>query len=390
MRLMRAVLAAVLILLLPTQVLACGGCTDRHLGIALPWVGFGIFFVWLWVVVMVGARLSYGASGWSTTATLVRGPTLVGFALLSSAGYFGLAILFNGSALLPSLLIGFIWAVYVVVRLVADGARFVAERDPKLRAPILIHGVFLVAAIALIVRGQVMANTLEYCIGRLGYSTVFCSNVMRKIVAKEQEAVDPLIREVQRALDDKESIVRKDIITHATFCLAYIGGPKAEKFLADLVKRHADPGDSDFPWYTSACLSYAHCAGPRAVDDLTALFEKTTITEHSNVRTCLLAALAITGSRRGVAFVLDHMELLLQQSGGWSEEWIVEPVAECLVFGDDPTALTKIPICQVFRPRDAVESSEPHTIAEIASAWKKDSTSIRNRWTQKFKETDSR
>jgi hypothetical protein len=189
---------------------------------------------------------------------------------------------------------------------------------------------------------------------------------------------------------------------HATFCLGCIGGSEAEKFLSELVRQHANPSDyHDLKWYRGACFAYARCAGPRAANDLVVLFENMPHTKERDDRTFLLVALTVTASEQGVAFALDHMDLLLKGMNGWegSESRVIQSAAECLVFGADPKALRQIPVYRDWglmgavwladpRPNDYTseffwtESSEKRLrpTEEIEAAWRKDSASIQKRW----------
>src|SRR3972149_3908346 len=92
----------------PTLLLACGGCTDAVLLMTLPWAGFGILVVWLWIFAMLATRWRLRKRDASSAARLVRGSTLGVFAILGSVGYIGLAFLTMGSLLLPGLFIGFV------------------------------------------------------------------------------------------------------------------------------------------------------------------------------------------------------------------------------------------------------------------------------------------
>lgn len=376
----------------------------------LPWAGFGILLVWLWIFVMLAARRRLRKRGVTSTTPLVRGSTLVVFAILGSAGYIGLAFLMMGSLLFPSLCLGFVWTVYLAIRLVVDIVRFARKDASDVRTPLAIHSAFLVVVIALIAYWQTKANTLEHCIGCLGYGhhAQLFSKIMPRIMADGEKAVQPLIRATNEALANNDGYTRMNTVSHATFCLACIGGPEVEKFLSELIKQHANPSDYyDLKWYKGACVAYARCAGPRAVDDLVALFERMPHTEERDDRVFLLVALTATGSKRGVAFTLDHMDLLLKGmdlGGLGSDMRVAQTAAERLVFGTDPQALTEIPAyrdCLLVgatwlaepRPNDYTsefywtEASENslRSTKEIGEAWKKDSVSIQKRWADHFK-----
>jgi hypothetical protein len=131
------------------------------------------------------------------------------------------------------------------------------------------------------------------------------------------------------------------------------------------------------------------------------LFENMPHTKERDDRTFLLVALTVTASEQGVAFALDHMDLLLKGMNGWegSESRVIQSAAECLVFGADPKALRQIPVYRDWglmgavwladpRPNDYTseffwtESSEKRLrpTEEIEAAWRKDSASIQKRW----------
>jgi hypothetical protein len=111
----------------------------------------------------------------------------------------------------------------------------------------------------------------------------------------------------------------------------------------------------------------------------------------------------ITASKEGVAYVLDHFDDLLDQmehAGDGNEQRVLQAATECVVFGDDPQALKKIPVYRevslmgftsVAEPRPNDYNSEffwiPSSEAqlrqedEIRSEWEKNSVEIRKRWT---------
>ncbi len=269
----------------------------------------------------------------------------------------------------------------------------------------MIHGAFLTIAIALIAYYQMKANTVEHCIRCLGYGHhhELYAKIMPRIVADGPKAVGPLIRATSEAITDWDKFRRMNAVKNATFCLACIGGPEVEEFLAELVKKHAYPSDYyDLKWYEGACFAYARSAGPRAADDLATRFDGMPHAETRDDRAFLLVALAVTRGKRGVAFTLDHMELLLKQmegGGNGSRIRVVQATAECLVFGTDPNALARIPVYRDWvlggavwlaepRPNDYTseffwtESSENglRPAREIVAAWKQHSASIRKRW----------
>lgn len=398
-------LACLLILGTPRLLLACGGCTDAVLRMTMPWTGFGILLLWLWIITMVVVRSPSRRSDEPNATPLVRGSTLVVFAVLGSVGYIVLVFLTVGSLMLPSLFIGFLWAVYVVLRTVADVPRFAAEREPAVRTRLVMHSVFLVFAVALIAYFQTATKTLGHCVAclRYGHHVALFSTIMPRIVGNGQKAVEPLIAATNEALGSSDEFRRLYTIGNASFCLGRIGGPEAEDFLSGLLKRQAIPDNyCDIRWYKQACFAYARCAGPRAVDDIVALFEKSPHTTEKDDRAFFLVALAITGSRRGVAFALDHMDLLLQQmenSSDGSDISRIQATAQALVFGKDAHDLMDVPVYRdgllvgnvsVVDPRPNDYASEFYwtessrsglrTPAEIEAAWKKDPAAIKKRW----------
>lgn len=403
-------LSIVVVLSSPGLLLACGGCTDAVLLMTAPWAGFGILLVWLWIVTMLAARWRLRKRGADNTAFLVRGSTLVVFAVLGSLGYVCLAFLTMGSLLLPSIFLGFVWLVYLIVRLMVDVVRLIRMGKANVRTPLLIHGAFLIILVALIAYSQTKANTPEHYVGclRYGHHDVLFSRIMPRIVADREKSIQPLIGAIKEALNNTDGYTRMNTVKHATFCLACIGGPEIETFLSQLLTQRATPSDyCDLNWYKGTCFAYARCAGPRAVDDLVTLFEKMPHTDERDDRVFLLVALTMTGSKRGVAFTLDHMDLLVQQmdgGGDGSEMRVAQAAAECLIFGTDPELLPKIPAyrdCVLMgatwlaepRPNDYTsefywtESSENglRSPKEIEAAWRKDYALIKKRWADQFK-----
>jgi hypothetical protein len=401
--------ACLALLLLPRPSLACGGCTDAVLLMTLPWAGFGILLLWLWIFAMLATRWCLRRRGSSNATDMVGASTLVTFAALGSIGYAGLALAM-GSLLVPSLLLGFVLIGYLVVQVVANGVRFVRKCDSGFGTPLAMHSTVLIIAIVLIGHFQSKANTLDHRVGclRFGRHAVLYSKIMPSIVADGQKAVGPLIRAADEAIGNRDGYTRMNTMKHATFCLGRIGGFEVEEFLSELVKQHANPSDYyDRTWYRGACLAYARCAGPRAANDLVVLFENAPATEERDDRAFLLVALAMTASNQGVAVALDHMDLLLERmkrGGNASEMRVFQAATERLVFETDPKALTQIPAYRDSwlvgavglaepRPNDYMseffwtKSSEDRLrpTEEIEAAWRKDSTSIRKRWADLLK-----
>jgi hypothetical protein len=402
-------LACLFVLLSPSILLACGGCTDAVLLMRLPWAGYGILLVWLWILVMLVFRWRLRESRFDAVVPPVRRSTLVVFAVFGSVGYVGLAMLTMGSVLLPSICIGFVWMAYIVVRIIVDASRLIHKDISGVQAPLLIHSGFLAIGIAIIGYSQTRANTLEHCIGclRYGHHIELFSKIMPKIVAQGDKAVGPLIRAVNAAVNDKDEFTKMNTLRNATFCLACIGGPDAEQCLSDLLKQHANPSDFyDIRWYQGACFAYARCAGPKAVEDLVALFENMPKTEKTDDRWFFVVALAMTGSKQGIAFALDHMELLFDQmesGGNGSDMRVAQTTAERLVFEISPKALTQIPAHRDWvlvgatwradpRPNDYTsqffwtESSQKllRPTQEIKAAWRREGSSTRKRWAECF------
>jgi hypothetical protein len=399
--------AALMVLCLPTRLLACGGCTDAVLLMTLPWAGFGALFLWVWVLTMLAIRWWTRRRGAVSAHAIVRGSTLATFAVLGSVGYVLLAFLCAGSLLLPSLLVGFVWAVYMFIRFGVDLFRLAYAHHTEMRLPVLMHSVFILVAIAFVMAAQAKANSLEHYLACLGYGrhTAMYAKVMPGIVAHGPDAVRPLIQATNDALENDDTYTQVNTVVNATFCLAQIGGPESEAFLSALLRQRSEP--SDFVGHQllkAACFAYSRCAGPRAVNELITVFERRPTTKDSDDRWIPLVALVITGSKQGVAFALDHMELLLRQmeSGGDGNEMrVVQSALECLVMGSDPKALTEIPVyrdCQLMgatwyaepRPDDYnseffwIASSEArlHPSQELALKWKENSASICKRWAE--------
>lgn len=362
-------------------------------------------FLWAWVFTMLGVRKRLRRRGSEGAQTLVRGSTLGVFSILGSAGYVVLSFLTMGSLLLPSLVVGFIWAVYLALRLIVDVFRIVFRKDSRRGASVVINCVFLLGVLVVVVCFQVKANSLEHQIGALRYGThtEMFSKIMPAIVARGEEAVVPLIEATNEAMANDDQYYRSNIVVHASFCLSQIGGPDAEKFLADILKQHREPDDFGYRHgYKAVHFAYARCAGPRAVQDLIHVYERMPKDAEQNDRWIPLVALLTTASKEGVAYVLDHFDDLLDQmEHAWdgNEQRVLQAATECVVFGDDPRALKKIPVYRevslmgftsVAEPRPNDYNSEffwiPSSKAqlreeeEIRSAWENDSAAIRNRW----------
>ena len=389
--------APLIVLSVPQSLFACGGCTDKALLMTAPWAGFGILLLWAWIIAGCILRRRVLKHEGTTAVLPVKGTTLAVFAALGSAVYIGLVFLTRGSFLLPSLLLGFLWVVYLIARLTVDILRFVTTRASNLRRSIATSGVFLALVVATVAYWQHRLNTVEYCISclRYGYLPECRMSIIPKILSYGQEAVPPLVEACDEALKDTEKYGCAYVVKNATFCLGCIGGKEAERFLGELIEKPPCLTDSQSPeWFYAACFAYARCAEARAMGHLTALFDGVPRNERRDDRCVVLGAMAFTGSREGIIFVFDHMDILLGpvRIGGYSPEWAVaRPVSESLVFGSDPNALRHLSVYS-YRgvcgygwyaeppsgTTDELEWRGPDTRIELE--WRKNERVIRDRW----------
>lgn len=404
--------ACVIVLVLPGALLACGGCTDAVLLMTLPWAGFGGWFLWGWIVTMLGVRWRLRRCGSEITRAVARGQTLGMFALLGSAGYVALSFLTMGSVLLPSLVIGFVWTLYLTIRLVVDLFEFIYRKDARLRIPIVINSFFALGVLTVVTCFQTKVQSLEHHVSslRYGHHTAMYSKIMPQIVARGDDAVGPLIQATNKALADDDTYYRSNVVVNATYCLSRIGGPEAEEYLVRLLNEHRNPDDFGYRRaYEGVHFAYARCAGPRAVTELIRLFKVTPTDEDGDDRWIPLLALLLTGSGQGVAYVLDNFQILLDRMArtvDGNERRVLQAATGCVVFGDDPEALKDIPVYRgvslmgdtsVAEPRPNDYNSEffwiPTSEAnlreekEIRLEWEKNSASIRNRWSKLLDES---
>jgi len=375
----------------------------------LPWAGFGAIFLWAWILTMLGIRRRLRRRNPDSVQAAVRGSTLAIFAIFGSVGYVALWFLTMGSLLLPSLVVGFVWAVYLTIRLAVDTFGVISRRNAQSRTPLLVHGLFFLAALVVVVYFQTKAKSLKHYIACLGYGhhSAMYSRVMPEIVANGEDSIAPLIEATNRAMDNEDSYTRSNVVIHATFCLSRIGGPEAEQFLAGLLKQHNEPDDfGGHRGFKAVHFAYARCAGPRAADDLIGLFEKMPDAADRDERWVPLVALLVTGSRRGVMFVLDHVDLLLDRMEhgiDGNEQSVIQAAMGELVFGSDPRALKEIPVYRGVELMGATSIAEPrpndynseffwiassearlHQEQDIKSEWERNAASIRERWTEVF------
>ncbi len=226
---------------------------------------------------------------------------------------------------------------------------------------------------------------------------------MPELVARGDEAVGPLILATDKALVNDDTYYRSNVIVKATYCLSRIGGPEAEEHLAQLLRQYRDSDDFGYRHaYKGVHFAYARCAGPRAVTELVRIFEEMPVDKDRDNRWIPLAALLVTGSREGVAFVLDNFEILLERMEGGmdgNERRVLQSATGCVVFGSDRQALREIPVYREMelsgatsvagpRPNDYssdffwIRSSEAdlRQADEIRSEWEERSAMIRKRW----------
>lgn len=372
-----------------------------------PWAGFGVLFVWSWLVATVAVRWRLRGRDAESGPVLVGKATLWKLGILSTVGYVALAFLMMGSLLMPSLVVGLVWAVYLMIRLIADSYRLFYRKDRRFRTTVAMHSVWMAGVLVAIGWCQVKANTLEYQIAalRFGNHPEMYSKVMPSIVARGEEAVDPLIGAIDSAMANGDSYRRSNTVVHATFCLSRIGGAKAAEYLANLLKQHREPDDYGYRrGFKAVHFAYARCVGPQAVSGLIDAFEKSPVTKDRDDRWIPLVALLLTGSREGVMFVLDHFEVLLDQMQGacdGNEASVLQAATGAIVYGDTVDALRAIPVYRDVslmgdtklaeaRPNDYnseffwIPSSESslRKVRAIASKWESNSVLIRNRWSE--------
>ena len=128
--------------------------TETGLRMSWPWAGSGVILLWSWILTMLVIRQYVRIRGSRSAETVVRGSTLVAFALLGSLGYVGLSMLPGGSFLQPGLVLGSVWFIYLVARLLRDALRVIRRRSSELRTPLLIHAGFLIIVMVVIVYAQ--------------------------------------------------------------------------------------------------------------------------------------------------------------------------------------------------------------------------------------------
>lgn len=356
---------------------------------------------------MLGVRWCLRRRSPESIQTTVRTSTLAIFALLGSFGYVALAFLTMGSVLLPGLVVGSLWAVYLTIRLAVDVFRVLFQNSPHHRASVLVNGLFFVAVLVAVVLLQTKANSLEHYIACLGYGdhSAMYSKLMPGIVARGKEAIGPLIEATNKAMANDDEYTRANVVVHATFCLSRIGGPEAEKFLAGLVKQHRDPDDFGYRrGYKAVHFAYARCAGPRAVNDLVRVFDEMPSDADMDDRWIPLIALLITGSKEGIEFVFDHMDILLERlefGADGNERSVIQAALGELVFGSDPQALKEIPVYRDIELMGDTSIAEPHfndynseffwtqlsksrlhQEEDIRSEWETNEAAIRQRWSE--------
>jgi len=405
-------LACLAIVLSPAEAIACGRCTDSLIIMDLPWAGLGTLLVWLWIGTTVAARLCLGGRDAGSGLISATAGTLIVFALLGAVGSPGLYRATLASQILPSLSVGIVWFLYLAIRIAIDLVRLVVGRDPAARTAartsLAFDGGFLLTALLLVAAAQTRARSLDYRIDclRFGSNTAILSPLMPGIVADGDKAVAPLIRACREAIAGDDLFERANVLEHATYCLERIGGPEAEAFLADLVRRHVAADDfHDRRWYRHVCYSYARVAGPRAVPDLVDAFERMPATARSDDRACVLVALTMTACAPGVGFTLDHMDVLLREMHEQedSRSRAARAAAEALVFGVEPDSLKLIPAHRfgVLIHLGVHPKSPPNDFSSeffwtdaddrgrrklkaIEAGWTKDSAIIRERWSGRF------
>ena len=413
-----SVLACVwsLVLIATASALGCGYCTDQHIIINQPWARYGMHFLCGWFLVMVVARLVLQIARHPAANTFVRWWTLAASALLVALGFYWLRYRLWGSFLATSLILSFLWAVFLLVRSVIGVLRLLIGSPSRASVmAVAIDLAFLFCAVAVVAHQQHLATTAEHCIDTLDYHVSATYEIaMPRIVEAGPRAVELLLGPANEALQrhgryagERGRFSRSRRLLATAFCLGEIGGPQAEQWLAHVVRDHV--GFEDYycrTWQPAACYAYARCAHARAVNNLIRLYESLGPAEaQHDSRVCPLMALALTGSRRGVMFVLEHMDDLLQASAmDDSQEVIVRAVAQALVFGSDPASLENLPVhreltlagdTSVIRrsayaaefywtdaSKDAIKP-----IAEVQAAWNADSQGIKRRWAEVLKES---
>jgi hypothetical protein len=391
---------AALVLLLaatvPSPASACGVCVDHQTRIHLPFAAPLIPLVFLWLITMTVLKFLPFQRRLDPVDRRPTRKALRNLWVLTTLGTIGLSMLFMGGLLAPAFIMTTIWLVYLLVT---------TARRPWRRAPgnaagrvwAIVGGLnagFLLLAAFAIGKGLAVPRSTEQLIGLSGYRvSAIYTHVLPQIIAHGPEAVEPLIKAARRAVPSKGS-VRRDLATSSLYCLGQICSPEAESFLQGFLReRVAQRSDLGQDWHRALAHAYAQCAGPRAVDDLTDLHRHA----EGDERWLYLAALASTGSKRGVLYVIDHVPELFAVPGPGRE--IGQTVVTVLLEGSSAEELQRVPLLRtvhVVGGGPLLESSPDDLRAEfywtrenvpqlhdretLTRLWAAKSDAVRSRW----------
>jgi hypothetical protein len=399
-------LALLALCLVPSAATACGACVDHGVRINAPYAAplYGLFLLWLLLAPL--QRLLPWQRRLPPEARRPSRRTLRLLLALAFPGALALSLTFFMGALLASGgIVAAVWLLFLAGSLAArpwrraadDGARTAWRRSAWLDAG------FVALALLVVWRGVSASRPTEELIALTGYpvGSVY-STVIPEIVSRGSQAVEPLIAAARRSDAGEE----RQSATY--FSLGRICDTRAETFLLETLRSFSrtatDPSERSA---RAAVFAAARCAGDRAVDDLTALHERS----GSEDAWLALAALVHGGSRRGVLYALDNVEGLLEKARRGSPEGkIASATLTALATGKGAPDLQRIPVMRrVYRvdgsplvDRDegdlsaefywtrANEAADTRDAEALERLWQSSGAELRRRWEQTLAATPSR
>lgn len=392
---MKALLLLLLFLFAHSSGWACGLCLDQTIMIKLPFAGFLPLLGVAWVVTMALIRARSSAAAGEASPLCPSRKLLARATLLGAVGYLVLWVITATSFIGSGLIIGLIWLVSVIMKTADFGLReFRRLRGDRLaQTCFAVNVVFLALAAALIPLSHARARSTGGLVARLHYDVPEKGLiVLPALIAKGETAAAPLVGALNNALAIGEGAEKKDTVASAAYCLGKIGGAQAAACLGEVVRTQVDfkkqsgaSADKDFydqRWRRAVCFAYGEAASAQAVPDLIALYERSSDESAREQRWAILSALARTRSRAGLAFVFDHMDVLLEKARGGGadsgESEVARATAAVLVAPPNPESLKTIPSGPAIGLRGlgrlAGASGEPE------QAWRASGDEIRKRW----------
>lgn len=382
---------AIALALPPAAAQACGVCTDIALSMSAPFIApvFCVFLLWL-----AASALMHGALLQNHPAPVAIFPSAKGLLRVIGTSFVAVIaswVLTAGSFFVPMALIEIVWIFSIVVRSADFAATTLQAAPPASRRfcwlflGMQLGFVSLVAAVTPL--SYHYNRSVPALISRLGsYDADVNRIVVSGLVARGEEAVEPLIEVSKSALANPQGLATDRRAIPAVYCLGKIGGEKAAAHLASVFREKvAGSQRTDYPWQRAVCFAYAQTGGARAALDIIPLYRSVKPNSADDEYWIILAALAMTCSRPGAQFVMQHMDELVARAESRDDASVLaEAVVAAFLAMGPPEALRSLPAASLSGIRGFYYLEPKTSLDRYRDACRKryDSLDYRKLWSE--------